>query len=127
MKKKLILAIFIILAVSGFIFFRSVYNPTTENISQNQIEVSIIINGSEPIDKDMAEGTTALELLREAVEVETKGEGISAYVTSIDGLEAEESKKEFWSMYVNGKMASVGAGSYILKNGDIIEWKIENY
>ncbi len=47
-------------------------------------------------------------------------------MTMIEGR-AANSEKEFWSFYVNGKQAETGAGSYILKNNDTIEWKIEAY
>ena len=40
---------------------------------------------------------------------------------------AEESKKEYWAFYINGKMANVGAADYQTKEGDKIEWKIEKY
>ena len=58
---------------------------------------------------------------------DVRGEGKNAYVTGINGREADTKKKEYWAFYVNGKPATVGAGSYILKQADKIEWKIENY
>ena len=56
-----------------------------------------------------------------------KGEKEMAFVTSINDRLADDSKHEFWAFYVNGKQAEVGAGSYIVKQGDTIEWKIETY
>lgn len=77
---------------------------------------------------DGVEGKTALELLRvKDPAAVTQGEGANAFVTKINGYEASASKKEFWAFYVNGKQAAVGAGSYITKSGDKIEWKIETY
>ena len=40
---------------------------------------------------------------------------------------ASSNDKEFWALYVNGKQAEVGAGTYIIKNNDTIEWRIETY
>jgi len=73
------------------------------------------------------EGKTALDLLMQSHKTVTKGEGKNAFVTAIDGKIADDSKKEFWAFYLNGKQAEVGAGSYILKPNDKIEWKIETY
>ena len=69
----------------------------------------------------------ALELTKENAKVVTKGNGVNAYIVEINGRLAEDSKKEFWAFYVNGKQAEVGAGSYVIKEGDKIEWKIEKY
>lgn len=72
-------------------------------------------------------GTTALDLMRQVAQIKTNGDGISAFVTEINGQTADESQKEFWAFYVNGKQAEVGAGSYVLKDKDQVEWKIEHF
>jgi hypothetical protein len=72
-------------------------------------------------------GTTALQLLISTHSVIKKGEKENTFVTSIDKREASPKDHEFWAFYINGKQAQVGAGSYILKNNDTIEWKIETY
>jgi hypothetical protein len=74
------------------------------------------------------EGKTALELLKaNDPKAATKGDGANAYVTTINGYTASDTKKEYWALYVNGKMSDVGAGSYVTKDGDQIEWKIATY
>jgi hypothetical protein len=71
---------------------------------------------------------TALELLKaNDPKAATKGDGANAYVTTINGYTASDTKKEYWALYVNGKMSDVGAGSYVTKDGDQIEWKIATY
>ncbi len=70
---------------------------------------------------------TALDLLKQTESPVTVGEKENAYVVGINGIKADQEKKEFWSFYVNDKLASVGAGSYKLKDRDKIERKIENY
>ncbi len=79
------------------------------------------------VKQEITIGKTALDLTREKAIIKTKGEGANAYVTEINGIEAQVSKKEYWAFYVNGKMAEVGAGSYKLKEGDKIQWQIEKY
>lgn len=71
------------------------------------------------------ENTTALALLKTSHQVETKDYGsLGEMVVSIDGVAARVD--QFWAFYVNGKLANVGAGSYILKNNDKIEWKLNS-
>lgn len=45
-------------------------------------------------------------------------------VTGIDGLNADD--KHFWSFLVNGKEATVGAGTYTIKAGDTVEFRYES-
>lgn len=69
--------------------------------------------------------TTALaQLKRVASGVITKSSSFGEYVQSIGTLKGGDGGK-YWSFYVNGKMASVGAGSYVAKGGEKIEWKFE--
>lgn len=72
-------------------------------------------------------GSTELEILKRIAVVKTTGEGKDAFVTSINNQEATAASHEFWSFYVNGKPSEVGAGSYVLRQGDKINWQIEKY
>lgn len=69
------------------------------------------------------EGKTALELLKSQQKVDTKTYSFGDQVISINGLEGNGPK--YWTFYLNGKMADVGAGAYQAKTGDTIEWKLE--
>lgn len=71
----------------------------------------------------VAENQNALELLKNSHVVETKSYGqMGEFVLSIDGIKPDN--QHFWQLYVNGKSSSVGAGSYVLKEGDKVEWKL---
>jgi hypothetical protein len=74
-------------------------------------------------------GETALEATRKTVggQLEVSGTGSSAFVVGISGRKADSSKREFWEMKINGQTATVGAGSYVLQPGDVIEWRINTY
>ncbi len=50
------------------------------------------------------------------------GSGQNAFITSLNGRTADPKKREFWELDVNGKEASVGAGTLIVQNNDQIEW-----
>ena len=70
------------------------------------------------------EGRTALELLKTKYNVETQEfTGLGEFVTAIDGVASNSSN--FWAFYINGEQAQVGAGSYITKSTDLIEWRLE--
>jgi len=67
----------------------------------------------------------ALDLLKSKYEVQTKNfEGIGEFVTGVNGVAADD--QHFWAFYVNGAQAQVGAGQYVTKDSDVIEWKLED-
>jgi hypothetical protein len=69
-------------------------------------------------------GKTALELLQAHAKVEIKNDPqYGAEVIGINGT--RQGNNKYWSFYVNGKMAQVGAGSYHATSGDKIEWKLQ--
>ncbi|WP_240644182.1 DUF4430 domain-containing protein [Antribacter gilvus] len=73
-------------------------------------------------------GRTALELLLESdPSAEISGEGEMAYVTGIDGRVADQAANEFWALYVDGEMATVGAGALVTEDGQEITWKLETF
>lgn len=69
------------------------------------------------------EGRDALALLRQHAKVATKHYSFGDQVVSINGTEGSGPK--YWTFYINGKMAEVGANSYITKNSDTLTWKLQ--
>lgn len=70
------------------------------------------------------DGKNALELLKASHKVSTKTfTGVGEYVESIDGISPDSS--HFFSFYVNGQQAQVGADQYVTKATDQIEWRLE--
>lgn len=72
-------------------------------------------------------GKTALEATQANTKVVATGTGTNTFVTSLNGRIADNKKHEFWELDANGVETQVGAGSYIIQNGDKIEWKINIY
>jgi hypothetical protein len=69
------------------------------------------------------QGETAIQLLKNGHTVDVKEyPGIGEMVLAIGGIKADS--QHFWEFFVNGKSSNVGASSYVLKNGDKIEWKL---
>jgi len=84
--------------------------------------------GAETLTYPGRTGATALELLLEAdPSAEVTGEGENAFVTAIGGRAADDSKKEFWSLSVDGEPAQVGAGTLETEDGQEITWTLETY
>ena len=106
---------------------------TTQAEAVKKVKASVTINPGESSQvlssqyAEIEEGKTALDLTSQVAKVETKGEGQNAFVTGIGGRAADTAKKEFWEFTINGKPADVGAGSYKVKNGDKVEWRITTY
>lgn len=70
------------------------------------------------------DGKTALEILKIVTTVQTKNyPGVGVFVQSINGVAPDE--RHFWKLYVNGSESQVGADQVQTKNGDTIEWKLE--
>lgn len=70
-------------------------------------------------------GKTALEILESETTVGVEESAFGKFVTSIDGVSAD-SGSEFWAFYVNGELASEGAGTYQTSDGELIEWRLES-
>lgn len=119
-KKLEIFVIIAIVAVIGIIYAFSqkpTFTPTTNNRPVQQVPTTTI--KYQGID-----GKTALELLKSSHTVTTKQFSFGEMVTGIDG-ESPDANKAFWAFYVNGAQAQVGAGAYVTKSSDAIEWKLE--
>ncbi len=73
------------------------------------------------------DGKTALELLKVAYpSTVTKSSGsLGEQVVSINGREA--GSNEYWQFLVNGTAADVGAGAYMTKSTDMVEWKLTSF
>lgn len=134
MKKTfLLISVIVLMGIGIFYLFRQAKifsNSLSTNNRTNKINVYEVINIDKLIKSipyTVGNSATALELLQKTTTMTIQGEGINAYITAINGRKADVSKKEYWAFYINGKLSSVGAGSYQLRPNDQIEWKIETY
>lgn len=95
----------------GYNHYHQAATVTTENTKTTYVRY------------DGVAGQNALDLLKKYTTVQTKHYSFGDQVTSINGTEGNGPK--YWSFYLNGKLADVGAGSYTTKDGDKIEWKLQ--
>jgi hypothetical protein len=104
--------------------------PNTKVVREFKANLTIN-NGVDTVSFDATAfiGKTVLEATQTATngKLETTGTGKNAFVTSINGRSADPAKREFWELIVNGLQAEVGAGSYIIKEGDQIEWHMNKF
>ena len=141
--KTLLVAIAIIFVgfiVAWFRFFGAVQTePGSNNVNTTttapgqtaKINVGIDVDygNGKVISYDSLEvnnGETAYSLLvkkmqEKNVTVKTKTYDYGTMVQSIDNIEA--SATNYWAYSVNGQAGSVAADKYVLKNGDLVEWK----
>lgn len=125
--KKLLPLILIFLFIGGVLFVKLKQDIVKFGTPNETNYATLKIEDNETHDISDYVGKTALEATQGKVEVITKGEGENAFVISVDGKQADTNQKEFWEFKVNGQQAQIGAGSYIIKNHDQIEWKITNF
>jgi hypothetical protein len=69
------------------------------------------------------DGVNALTLLKKHAAITTKHYSFGDEVVAINGTTGNGPK--YWTFYVNGKEANVGAGSYTTKASDMIMWKLQ--
>lgn len=75
-------------------------------------------------------GTKALALLKEIAQtnnftLEIKSYDFGDLVEGINGIKGDTATGFYWSFYVNDEMATIGAGDYVVQEGDRIAWKYQ--
>lgn len=121
MKKRIIILAVAIIAITGTIGAGFYFQQPSFLFSQVKTT-----NSGKTISYEGKDGVTALELLGQKTEIKTNGTGENAFVTTINGITAD-SASQYWAFDVNGKAATVGAGSYITKDGDTITWTLTTF
>ncbi len=123
MKKKTI--ILIILIVSLLALFTAIKYQQPSFIFELFSKTKSTNNGK-TITHNGETGKTALKVLQKNAKILTSGTGKNAFITSINGVKANP-KNQYWQLIVNGKSASVGAGSLITKDSDTITWELTSF
>ena len=118
-------------------FLRPVATPNTITVSENlrpqtistRLSIEhILLEETIAIESD----TTALDLLTQAsalfgFTIKTKEySGLGSLIETIGAYENGTNEK-YWQYYINGMLAPVGAGAYVLQADDVIEWKFAEF
>jgi hypothetical protein len=118
----LIIAGIAIIGTVATLYIQSTVKPADDSQSQT------VVAASDPayVEYTAVTGKTSMEQLKEsATNVQTKTTEYGEYVDGIGELVGGTDGK-YWSFYIDGTLASVGAGSYTQKGSEKIEWKFEN-
>ena len=124
MKKQAIIITALIVILLGTIIVSPSIIKKDSKTEQVNPTVSEALEVNEKFTYEGKEGVDALTLLKEETAIKQDNSGL---VISIDGRDADSSRREYWSFYVNGKMASVGPADYITNGKDKLEWRLENF
>lgn len=122
-SKKTVVSVAAALVVAGIGTFALLNRTPAEPAAA--VTVSQVKTSSDSVSYVGKKGVTALSQLKETANgVVTKSSSYGEYVDAI-GERSSGKDGKYWTFYVDGKLASVGAGAYIAKGGEKIEWKFE--
>ena len=106
-------------------------NNISKNISESKtIKVSLVVLDKK-YETNAEEGESVFDAMKK-IEIDNQKEfsfkfknysSLGSFVEEINGEKGTPGK--YWIYYVNDKKASVGVSKYILKEGDIINWRRE--
>ena len=116
---------------------RSQLNTDIQTIkpSQNsaEVKVSLMLDYGDGkvetiLDLALSEKTSALDNLiaatkQKEIQLATKDYGNLGVLVMKIGDKENGQDQRYWQYWVNNQHANVGAGDYILRSGDVVEWK----
>jgi hypothetical protein len=117
-KTNVIVAVAVLLGLGGGVWAYIANSPSHK--------VDVVTNAQHQITQlsyQGQDGQNALSLLKKHARVQTKHYSFGDMVVSINGAPGNGPK--YWTFYINGKMASVGAGTYTTRNSDKLAWKLQ--
>jgi len=131
----------VVLAFSSYVLFsgdggRVSQEPYTADSSREEqgeeelVSVSLAADGT-VYDVSVPEGNSVYDVMTIASK-ETdfrfsgkESESFGFFVEEIMEISSDPATGTYWTYYVNGEMAQVGVSDYIVRVGDMIEWKYE--
>ncbi|MFA6393188.1 MAG: DUF4430 domain-containing protein [Candidatus Paceibacterota bacterium] len=99
-------------------------------LSERNIKVSLIVQDKK-YETEVKEEATVYDAMKSIESVKENNfsfktkeyPGLGIFVDGINGMMGKSG--QYWIYYVNDKEASVSVSKYVLKSGDIINWKRE--
>lgn len=107
-------------------------SPAAE-VQEETMAVTVSVAGDEDKNVEAAEetviipvGSTAMDALSATMYTIVSEEGqYGPFITSINGVDQTDSSA--WTYTVNGEQPTVGAGEYVLNDGDVMEWTLIDF
>ncbi|MBZ9569643.1 DUF4430 domain-containing protein [Patescibacteria group bacterium] len=130
-----ILILIIVLAIGFFLgqyFAKITYQPEIE--VEKEISGTLLLNFGEGNIENfegirLSGEKTVFDLLKKVTEENNlelsfkESPGLGVFIESIDNVANDFENNKWWQYWVNGEYAQVGASNFILKDGDLVEWK----
>lgn len=73
------------------------------------------------------EGMTALEVLEQRAVVDVRRVSDTKFVTGINGRQAELTRHERWSFWVDGQLVDQDPAAYVCRGDETIVWRLKGY
>lgn len=140
MNKKLLILIGIsILSILGaLVILMLLSNSAVSDQAGRAGLVTITVKGqddaSQPYVLEAVEDEVLLDTLRRLETIDEtftfgfrQDATLGAYIISMNGIEADVTKNEFWKLIINNNDANEGISTYKVKGGDTIVFEIDNY
>ena len=127
MRKYLLLFLSLGIILGLFWSFPIKLEPTTKIVEPAKQQVTLVLDFGQGAKREskIAAGTAfeALKLTTDQnnLELKTKQYDFGIFVEAIGGV--ENSRERAWIYFVNGKAGEVSSDKYLLKTGDLVEWK----
>ncbi|XP_008068899.1 transcobalamin-1 [Carlito syrichta] len=125
--------------VSGSgIFNVSIHEPITMtppvSLSYISVNYSVRISETYSINVNVSNGAVFLDVMKEAQKMNKTIFGFTMeesswgpYITSVQGLWANNNERTYWELLSDGKPLSQGADNYVVHNGDNLEVRWSKY
>lgn len=119
-KKKIVVGIVVVVIVAAALY------GSTQMYGGNTIEATLTIEngGTMTYSAELTGGSNVFDLMK-ACNVPFEEDG--GFVTSINNISQDTEAGKYWIYYINGESALVGAGDYIVQEGDHITWRLESF
>lgn len=119
--------------IEGVVPIKNQKNNEIKTIqSEDNIKVELYVFDKK-YETKVKEGSTVFEMMNVLEKQNSEGNQFSfkytnnmsmgSFVTEINDIKGSPGK--YWIYYVNDNLASIGVSKYVLKEGDIINWKNE--
>ena len=123
-SKAIIAIVALCVLVAAVLMAYHYLRPQTVEGSKT-IQVRVIVDG---------ETVTTLEIktdalyLKQALDekqlIDGNDSGFGFWVTSVNGITADDGNQEWWSLYKNGEFSGTGVDATPIEDGDLIEYKL---
>ena len=126
MRKYLLLFLSLGIILGLFWSFPIKVGPKVEVVEPQKEVILVLDFGQGAKRESRVLAATAFEALKLAtqqnnLELKTKQYDFGIFVESTGGV--ENTKERAWIYFVNGKAGEVASDKYLLKKGDLVEWK----